>query len=408
MAAAESLDVRLCDRDPAPTVGRLLDVGDGPYFEYDPAFRALGVQLSPLALPLREGAHPPGPRALHRLRGLFADSIPDGWGLKVLHQALRESGVDPFRASPLSLLRAVGRRGMGALAYQPAQDVWGRVADGLDLESLAADALRLDAEMIDALPAGMKRAAGTSGGVRPKLTVAWNDDGRIHDAALPLRAGFRHVLIKFRARTDSPALPAIESAYLEMARAAGLEVPQAQVWHLESGEDALIVDRFDRVGDEPRHVQTLAALLELDPANDLADYGHLLEVARRLTGSFTQVLQALRLAAFNVYAGNRDDHTRNVAFLMSPSGTWTLAPAYDLTWTERGTGYHAMSVDGESRAPGTRHLQRIAVAAGLDLPQASDVLADVRRAVSRWPEFAEGADVPESWVRRISSGLAVS
>ena len=70
MAAAESLDVRLCDRDPAPTVGR--------------------------------------------------------------HQALRESGVDPFRASPLALLRAVGRRGMGALAYQPAQDVWGRVADGLD------------------------------------------------------------------------------------------------------------------------------------------------------------------------------------------------------------------------------------------------------------------------------------
>ena len=43
----------------------------------------------------------------------------------------------------------------------------------------------------------------------------------------------------------------IDALPTEMARAAGLEVPQAQVWHLESGEDALIVDRFDhgsRVG----------------------------------------------------------------------------------------------------------------------------------------------------------------
>ncbi len=38
----------------------------------------------------------------------------------------------------------------------------------------------------------------------------------------------------------------IDALPTEMARAAGLEVPQAQVWHLESGEDALIVDRFDR------------------------------------------------------------------------------------------------------------------------------------------------------------------
>jgi serine/threonine-protein kinase HipA len=167
----------------------------------------------------------------------------------------------------------------------------------------------------------------------------------------------------------------------------------------------LIVDRFDRAGDARLHVQTLAALLEVDPANDLVDYSHLLEVARRITKNFADVLRALRLAAFNVMAGNRDDHPRNVAFLMAPSGDWRLAPAYDLTWTETGTGYHAMSVDGEARAPEVKHLRRIGVAAGLDASQVDGVLDDVRGAVSSWSERAEEAEVPEPWRSRIAKVL---
>ena len=233
--------------------------------------------------------------------------------------------MEPFGASPLALLRAVGRRGMGALTYHPSQELffWGAVADGLDLEQLAADAMRVDAEV-----------------------------------------------------SSLTALPAIECAYLAMARAAGLDVPAARVYRLRSGEDALIVD-----------------------------YSHLLEVARRVTKNFADVLRALRLAAFNVFAGNRDDHPRNVAFLMLPSGEWRLAPAYDLTWTEVGTGYHAMSVDGEARAPGEQHLRRIGRQAGLDATQVADVLDDVRGAVSRWGEFAEAAAVPTVWRSRIAKVL---
>lgn len=405
MADRDEVIVQLEDRNPAPLVGRLLDVGEGPYFEYDPAFLLRGVELAPLALPLRPGAFPPGIRAFHRLRGLFADSVPDGWGLKILHQTLRDAGVDPFRASPLTLLRAVGRRGMGALVYQPAGEVWGSVAEGLDLEELAAQASRIDADDIEELPHAMRRAAGTSGGVRPKLTVAWNDSGEIHDSGLSLRSDFRHVLIKFRARTDPLLLPAIEFAYLAMARAAGLEVPPARLHRLGSGALALIVDRFDRVGDARRHVQSLSAQLESDPARDLVDYAHLLDVARRLTGSFAEVLRALRLAAFNVFAGNRDDHSRNVAFLMSPEGSWRLAPAYDLTWTES-SEYHAMSVDGESRAPGAEHLVRIGVTAGVDAHQVRAVLDEVRAAIARWEEFADAAELPSATRSRIGRSLA--
>jgi len=396
------VELRFTDRDPPLSVAELRDVGDGPYFAYDPAVEAAGLALSPVQLPFRAEPYPPGPRYQHRLRGLFADSIPDGWGLKILHQALRDAGVDPLRASPLTLLRAIGQRGSGALIYHPSDALWGTVEEGMELESLADAAFRVEAEEVEALPSTLRRAAGASGGARPKVAVAWHPDGRVHDSAQLLRAGFRHVLIKFRARSDAPTLPAVESAYLQMAAAAGLTVPAHSLVQLASGEQALVVERFDRVQDDRRHVQTLAALLEVDPANDLVDYANLLSVAKRLTGSFSEMLKALRLAAFNVLAGNRDDHARNVSFVMSPDGTWSLAPAYDLTPTATGTGYHAMSVGGESRDPGVDDLLRIGGDAGLDRHQVSGLIHEVQVALRRWGEFADAAAVPLAEQKRIA------
>lgn len=401
LARDERLHVELADRDPPVAVAELRDVGDGPYFAYDAALSAAGLALSPLQLPTRSDPYPPGPRHQHRLRGLFADSIPDGWGLKILHQALRDAGVDPLRASPLTLLRAIGQRGSGALIYHPSDALWGRVEEGMELEALADAAFRVDADEVDALPSALRRAAGASGGARPKIAVAWHSDGRVHDSAERLRAGFRHVLVKFRARSDDATLPAVESAYLQMAAAAGLVVPEHELLRLASGEQALVVQRFDRVVNERRHVQTLAALLEADPANDLIDYTNLLSVAKRLTGSFSEMLRALRLAAFNVLAGNRDDHARNVSFVMSPDGKWTLAPAYDLTPTATGTGYHAMSIGGESLNPGVDDILRIGVEAGLDRHQVAGVVDDVRAALGRWSDFAEAVELPARERRRI-------
>jgi serine/threonine-protein kinase HipA len=408
MATDEQLHVELADRDSPLAVGALRDVGDGPYFAYDAEMLAAGLRLAPLHLPLRADAFPPGPRHQHRLRGLFADSIPDGWGLRILHQALRDAGLDPLRASPLTLLRAIGLRGSGALVYHPAQEIWGAEPEGMDLDALAEAAFRVEADEVAMLPSALRRAAGASGGARPKVSVAWHPDGRVHDSSERLRAGFRHVLIKLRARGDDPALPAVEGAYLQMARAAGLEVPAHHVVPLASGELGLVVERFDRVGNERRHVQTLAALLEADPANDLIDYANLLSVAKRVTGSFTEMLKALRLAAFNVLAGNRDDHARNVSFVMAPDGTWRLAPAYDLTPTPTGTGYHAMSVGGESLNPGPEDVLRIGVEAGLDRHQVVQVLDEVRGAVGRWGEFAEAGEVPSEVRKRVAAwhGLA--
>jgi len=404
MAEAERLEVWLADGAAPRRVARLLDPGAGPLLEYDAAFLEERLELAPLMVPARSGVFEPGPRHLHRLRGLVADSIPDGFGLKVLYQALRATGRDPFAASPLQLLAAIGERGMGALVYRPVDDIWGAGGDLPALPQLAAEAARVEADDLDELPDALRRTAGSSAGARPKVTVALATDGRVRDATLPLLPDFRQVLVKFRGSADPAEQVALESAYLRMAAAAGLEVPAAETIALGDGAQALVLDRFDRVGDARRHVQTLAALLEIDFRTDLVDYTHLLDVTRQITRDFAEVIRAFRLAAFNVLARNRDDHAKNVSFVMAPSGAWRLAPAYDLTWGGA-VGYHAMSVAGESRDPGVADLERLGKQLGLDAHQVRGILDEVRAAIAQWARHADAAEVPMRARRAVAETL---
>src|SRR5205807_810097 len=97
-------------------------------------------------------------------------------------------------------------------------------------------------------------------------------------------------------------------------------------------------------------------------------------------------------ACFNVFAHNRDDHSRNFAFLMNEAGTWSPSPAYDLTFAQGPGGEHTLLVAGEGRAPGREHLA--ALAAKAELKNSAKMVDEVRAAVSRFKRFANAAGVP--------------
>jgi serine/threonine-protein kinase HipA len=118
--------------------------------------------------------------------------------------------------------------------------------------------------------------------------------------------------------------------------------------------------------------------------------------------------EVLRRAAFNVFACNRDDHTKNHAFLMDESGRWSLSPAYDLTFAYHPDSYwtarHLMGVEGEFAAPTRAHLERLGDAWAVpDIGRTLDAVAD---AVAAWPEFAAQAGVERDRVDAISSVLS--
>lgn len=115
------VEVRLELSAGAQTVGHLLDTGQHLYFEYTPAFIARGLELSPFKLPIAPGVHEAGVPEFHGLHGLFFDSLPDGWGLLLMHRRMWEQGIAPNRISVLAWLRHLGMRSMGALSYHPAE-----------------------------------------------------------------------------------------------------------------------------------------------------------------------------------------------------------------------------------------------------------------------------------------------
>ena len=397
----ERVEVRLNDRAQSRVVGHLRDVGQGPHFQYAPAFLEEGIRLSPFMVPNDTRVFTPTKPGLHRLQGLIYDALPDGWGLRLLHQVMRDAGMDPSGTSPITWLRALGDRGMGALTFHPQEDVVSAAApDATDLATLAAEARRVDASHVRRMLPALMRAGGGSGGARPKIVVAWHDSGAVADAFEPLPKGYRPALIKFAASSEPPDAPLVEAAYLSMAARAGLEVAAHRVHEVPTGKGgsavrskqnkrwALVVDRFDRIGNTRRHVHSLAGLLELDFRHDTADYRDLIKVALALTNDLRAARAAWQRAAFNVGAHNRDDHVKNLAFQMTDDGTWSFAPAYDLTYADGPGGYHTMPVAGESLAPGRADLLRLADDVGLSRAEAAQDLARLRDALAQWPEFA--------------------
>ena len=105
---------------------------------------------------------------------------------------------------------------------------------------------------------------------------------------------------------------------------------------------------------------------------------------------------------------NRDDHTKNLAFLLSDGGAWRLAPAYDLThsyWPGREwTTTHQMSVNGKFVDVTLDDLRELGDRHGVGGVEAS--LRDVAAATSEWREFARGAQVDDDTARHIESDVA--
>ncbi|GLC28244.1 type II toxin-antitoxin system HipA family toxin [Roseisolibacter agri] len=417
-----TLHVFLADRPGSLLVGQLAQRGHEIAFRYDPTFVATGLDLSPLGLPRRLDWLQERSRVFDGLHGVFADSLPDGWGLRLMDREFARLGIEPATVTPVERLRFVGARAMGALVYQPAL---GPDADPspLDLDALADQAERLyEGSPEDVLPE-LLAAGGSPAGARPKVLVAYNaDTGAMRSGAEDVPAGYRHYLVKFPTREDGEDIGALEMAYAAMARDAGLDMPPTRLFTTRAGRRCFGVERFDRVpvGAEPagagggpvaherRHVHTLGGLLHASHREFGCTYGEYLRSTAALTRDRREVLEAFRRMVFNVAASNRDDHVKNFAFLLGPDGAWRLSPAYDLVYAAGPGGEHSMMVGTEGRRPTYRNLLEVAEPAGITAAETGEIVTAVVDAVRRWPERAREFGVTRATAARVGAAVAAS
>ncbi|ESQ91471.1 protein HipA [Asticcacaulis sp. AC460] len=367
-------------------------------FEYDPDFVTTGLELSPYKLPLGLGIRT-ADDGFEGLFGLFNDSLPDGWGRLLLDRRARAQGIDHRTLTALDRLAFVGGDGMGALVYEPDLSEADRPSV-VDLDSLAHDARAVLSGEAETVIDSLLALNGSSQGARPKITVGVSPDR--HRISAQSGDGLEPWLIKFAAQGDPDDIGAVEYAYSLMARAAGLDMPPTHLFLTGKG-GYFGIQRFDRQEGRRVHMHSLCGLLHADHRVPSLDYDMVLRVTAGLTRDMREMERAFALACFNVLAHNRDDHSKNFAFLMDAGGEWRLSPAYDLTFSAGPGGEQSTTVMGEGRAPGMVHLRRLAQKHGVK--SAEVILEQVDTAVRRWRDFAAAAGVTDTMADLIGQRL---
>lgn len=400
------LEVRLHWGDEPVVVGMLAEQDRRVYFEYDRTFIASGLPLSPFKLPVRPGLFEHVERNFADVFGVFNDSLPDGWGLLLMDREFRRRGLTPANLSVLDRLAYIGTRGMGALTYHPPSAPAEETRRWIDLGEMARQAERiLEGSAEDVLPE-LRIAGGSPGGARPKVLVGVHPDGHVITGTAELPEGYRHYLIKFPAKEDVVDIGAVEAAYALMAQEAGLRVPPTRLFETRDGNRYFGAERFDRAGQRRLHMHTLSGLLHANHRVPSLEYEGLLKATMLLTRDQRQVEEAFRRMAFNVFAYNRDDHVKNFSYLFDRSGEWSLAPAYDLVFSEGPGGQHTMAVAGQALHPSEDDMLRVAGDCDVQVGRGREMIEQVREAVQQWPRFARITGVSRATERRIGKVLA--
>jgi serine/threonine-protein kinase HipA len=170
--------------------------------------------------------------------------------------------------------------------------------------------------------------------------------------------------------------------------------------------------RFDRRGNDKLHVQTLCGLQHLDfNIPYVSSYEQYFRTVLELNLGAQAMRQAWTRCAFNVMARNCDDHTKNLAFIMEKAGTWSLSPAYDMSFShnpgpDKWSWQHQMLVNGKAQRITWADL--IFVAKQFDIDGANHLLDRVADVLRQWPRYARGVGVPDSEISRIAALQEIS
>lgn len=386
--------------------GRVAMDGGLAQLEWSREVLATKLPVAALYYPPEPGLQAARGRAFDGLQGFLADSLPEGWGRRLMRRRLERLGVDLATLSPLDQLALVGRHGRGALVYEPAttpaEDV-----ETLDLDALAAEAAAILAGEEGTLADTLADLAGGSGGARPKVHVGFNAEGKVSVGEGELPEGFIPWLVKFRAPNDPDDIGPIEEAYADMAEAAGLVMSEHRLIPARQGPGYFATRRFDRTDGGGRlHMVSLAGAVEAPTEPGIVSYDTFLRATQAITRRKPDVEAAFRRMVFNILASNRDDHTRQHAYLMDAGGDWRLAPAYDLTYAPGPGGEHYLDIEGEGRNPTRAHVLRLGVRHSLDAKAVAAMVEEVRAAVARWPAFGDAAGVTKASAKEIATAHA--
>jgi len=349
MIKTDRIDVYMGKRH----VGTLAETKHRAAFQYSDEWLETGYSISPFSLPLEKRLFIPEYEPFEGVYGVFADTLPDGWGRLVVDRYIRRKfKQDADEIDGFQRLTLVSDSGMGALSYRPAVDIPDDEFTG-SFDELAQECKRLlEEDFIENLDE-LFRFGGSSGGARPKIHTKIDGEDWI---------------IKFPSSYDSKNIGLQEYEYSLCAKECGIEMSETRLFESKLCKGYFGTRRFDRKSDGCKvHMVSASGLLETSHRYPNLDYTQLMKLTQILTQDMQEIKKMYDLMCFNVFAHNRDDHSKNFSFLYSEDEErWIVSPAYDLTYSSSQGGEHATTVDGEGSNPGIDDILRVAKKTGID------------------------------------------
>ncbi|MEA4840089.1 MAG: type II toxin-antitoxin system HipA family toxin [Bacteroidales bacterium] len=388
---------------------------DAAVFEYEPEFLNKGLDLAPLTMSIhspRSKKHIPWTGDRDKLYlGLppaFADSLPDKWGQSLFKAWLRDNHIQTKKVNPVDHLSFIGSRAMGALEYEPAQKLGDKSVFSVDIEKLYEFAKQVlnerETTVLNAensiLWQDLIKVSSSPGGKRPKAIIAVNQStGEVISGQGNIPQGFEHFILKY---DDNSAYPVakLEYVYYRMALDAGINMMPSEL-RSYGHVTHFLTRRFDRIGNDRIHIQTLAAM---SPGSN--SYEDLFAVIRRLNLPYEDSKQQYLRMVFNVLARNVDDHTKNFSFCMTSDGIWRLSPAYDLTYgvelsAPAYMNRHSISINGKNEDLTREDLETVAVRN--DIPDYKSLIDTVNKAVNKFKGYATELNIDEQLTDSIAA-----
>jgi|TARA_R110000772_G_scaffold205498_2_gene315840 serine/threonine-protein kinase HipA len=402
-------------------------------FEYTPEFVRSGIEVAPLSMPLRSGVYdfPALPfETFKGLPGMLADSLPDKFGNALINRWLAEQGRSADSFDPVERLCYTGRRGMGALEFEPAAGEPRSQGGPIELAPLIELANRVIAARED-LTGVLKgdddhhalqeilRVGTSAGGARAKAVLAWNEEtGEFHSGQLKAGPGYTQWLLKFdgvsgnadKELADPMGYGRLEYACYLLAKEAGISMMRSRL-HEEGGRAHFMTQRFDRTEDGRKlHMQSLCAMRHFDFNMARAySYEQAIETIRILGLGRDALKKQVRRALLNIFIRNQDDHTKNIAFLMDRDGRWSLSPAFDVTYAYNPSGAwtseHQMSLAGKTDNFELDDLLAFGKFADVKTGETKSIINDIRAAISQWDHFTAKAGVSDHMARSAQFGF---
>ncbi|MGD9793017.1 MAG: type II toxin-antitoxin system HipA family toxin [Acidimicrobiia bacterium] len=320
-----------------------------------------------------------GPHSVNGLPGALADCAPDRWGRNLITKQRRgeasASGGAARRLTEVDFLVGVSDlTRQGALRFRAADDgpflgSGTEVPKLLELPRLlrAADAVSRDDDFA-AIKQLLDAGTGSLGGARPKASV---------------RDGDRLYIAKFPHPDDAWDVMAWEKTALDLARAAGIDVPPNELTRID-GRSVLLLERFDRRSGVRVPYQSAMTLLGARDG-DVHDY---LEIAEALAavsaGAAADLSDLWRRIAFSIMVNNVDDHLRNHG-LLHQRGGWRLSPVFDVNPNPDVATHRQTSVSGAyGRVEALDALRSCVADFDLAPRRAETILGEVAAAVATW------------------------